>query len=343
MNQVATLGPSRLPLSPSIAKAHNLEAGDWRVLVEQVFPAAKSPESIFMALAYCKARGLDIYKRPVHIVPMWSSEKRAYVETVWPGIAEIRTTAARTGAYAGIDDIVFGQMIERSFSGRTNKGDVSAKVSYPEFAKATVYRLVKGHRVPFTATVWWEEAYATVGKTDVPNDMWCKRPRGQLAKCAEAAAIRMAFPEEVGNDLTAEEMEGHVIDHVSHETTERTAIKAPPPPAAIAPPPPTPTPTPTPTPSPTPPEQDPPPPPPTSSPSPAPAPTSPPPPQDDEPETETPAEIIERARRWFGNCQDAADVETLWSEFEHHMEEFDSADAEKLRLLHEEAMGRFPE
>ena len=44
--------------------------------------------------------------------------------------------------------------------------------------------------------------------------MWKKRPRGQLDKAAEAAALRAAFPEELGNDYAAEEMEGQVIDHV---------------------------------------------------------------------------------------------------------------------------------
>ena len=39
-------------------------------------------------------------------------------------------------------------------------------------------------------------------------------PRGQLDKAAEAAALRAAFPEELGNDYAAEEMEGQVIDHV---------------------------------------------------------------------------------------------------------------------------------
>jgi hypothetical protein len=42
----------------------------------------------------------------------------------------------------------------------------------------------------------------------VPNEMWANRPVGQLEKCAEAGALRRAFPEEIGNALTAEEMEG---------------------------------------------------------------------------------------------------------------------------------------
>jgi len=42
--------------------------------------------------------------------------------------------------------------------------------------------------------------------------MWAKRPRGQLEKCAEAAALRRAFPEEIGNEYAAEEVEGQAFN-----------------------------------------------------------------------------------------------------------------------------------
>src|SRR4051812_42834514 len=95
---------SRLPVTAQFAEKLGVSAGQWRVLVDQIFPSAKTIEAVTMALSYCKSRNLDIYKRPVHIVPMWSSAKGAMVETVWPGISEMRTTAARTGEYAGIDE-----------------------------------------------------------------------------------------------------------------------------------------------------------------------------------------------------------------------------------------------
>jgi RecT family len=47
--------------------------------------------------------------------------------------------------------------------------------------------------------------------------MWSNRPVGHLEKCAEAGALRRAFPDEIGNALTAEEMEGqHAIDGAAH-------------------------------------------------------------------------------------------------------------------------------
>lgn len=233
MNAIVQIQPSRLPIAPAIAKEFELQPTEWRVLVDQIFPAAQSVESVMMALAYCRKRNLDIFKKPVHIVPMWSSAKKQMVETVWPGIAEIRTTAARTGEYAGIDAVEFGPMIERTFEGTTGRGQneqtIRKTVRFPEWASVVVYRMVSGERCAYHAKVYWEETYATVGKSDVPNDMWAKRPRGQLDKCVEAAALRKAFPEELGNTYAAEEMEGRTIDH---DIADRTAAPVPPKPPA---------------------------------------------------------------------------------------------------------------
>lgn len=235
MNEIVQLSPSRMPISPSVVKEFALGPTEWRVLVDQIFPSAKTPEAVLMALSYCRARNLDIYKRPVHIVPMWSAAKGQMVETVWPGIAEIRTTAARTGEYAGIDEVVWGPDEARKFVGADKHGkDISREVTFPTWGSVVVWRMVKGHRVPFNSKIYWTETYATSGKTEVPNDMWCKRPRGQFDKCLEAAALRKAFPEEVGSMYAAEEMEGKTIEGAvsAPAVVPERQIAPPPPPVA---------------------------------------------------------------------------------------------------------------
>lgn len=177
------------------------------VMESSLYPGAKVT-SIKLALGYCKAAGLDPMQKPVHLVPM--SVKKAgtkdyeWRDVVMPGIGLYRTQAARTGEHVGTDEPVYGPMIDLRI------GDFVMQV--PEWCKVTVYRMKHGVRCAFTATEYWIENYATAGKdSTMPNTMWKKRSRGQISKCAEAQALRKGFPE-VGNQPTAEEMEGKAID-----------------------------------------------------------------------------------------------------------------------------------
>jgi phage recombination protein Bet len=198
---MTTIRGPRLPYVKGVAERFGVDQGGWKVLCESVFPNANNPESIVLALAYCKQRGLDVFKRVVHIVAIWSTAEKAMIDSVWPAIAELRTTAFRTGSYAGREDTRFGPDITKKLGG--------VEITFPEWAQVTVYRLVHGVRVPFVGPrVYWLETYATAKRdTDAPNSMWAKRTRGQLDKCAEAAALRAAFPEELGGELIPEEVE----------------------------------------------------------------------------------------------------------------------------------------
>ena len=216
MNAIAIQGP-RLPYHPAISERFpGVDQSSWRVLTDAVFPAAERPESIIMALAYCRARNLDIFKKPVQIVPIYDRKRGGMVDTVWPGIAELRTTAMRTGSFAGFEDTEYGPMVEAKLGG--------VDVRYPEWAQCTVYRLIAGQRVAFVGPkTYWIETYATAKRdTKAPNSMWAKRPRGQLEKCAEAAALRRAFPEEIGNEYAAEEVEGQAFGSM-RDVTNRPA------------------------------------------------------------------------------------------------------------------------
>ena len=207
-NVPALSGP-RLPYHPAVEDRFGIDKASWKALVEAIFPAAKTAESVILALSYCKARSLDVFKRPVHIVPIYDSQKRTMVDTVWPGIGELRTTAFRTGSYAGMDEVKFGEDRTKTWVYTPKRGEErTITVTFPEWVQVTVYRMVQGHRVPFPGPrVYWLEAYARMGRfSDAPNSMWEQRARGQAMKCAEAAALRAAFPEEIGDDFSAEEV-----------------------------------------------------------------------------------------------------------------------------------------
>ncbi len=187
------------------------------VLRNSLYPGAKT-ESVEMVLSYCRVHGVDPMLKAVHIVPMWDKEARVMRDVLMPGIADYRIKAARSGHYAGKDEPEFGPDVTRTFDGVT--------VTFPAWCKVTIYRMLNGTPRPFTAKEYWTENYATAKRdSEAPNAMWRKRPYGQLAKCSEAQALRMAFPEFSGGAPTAEEMEGKTLDGFTGQTIEGSAIK----------------------------------------------------------------------------------------------------------------------
>lgn len=176
-----------------------------KVLQSSLYPGAQI-DSIKMVLGYCKAAGLDPMQKPVHIVPMWDSKLGGMRDVVMPGVNLYRTQAMRSGECAGVSEAEFGDDVTESLGGQ--------QITYPLWCRVTVKRrLPTGEIADFTAREFWKENYAIKGgkeKSIAPNAMWSKRPYGQVAKCAEAQALRKAFPE-IGSASTAEEMEGKTI------------------------------------------------------------------------------------------------------------------------------------
>lgn len=111
-----------------------------------------------------------------------------YAVTAQVSIDGFRLTAQRTGEYAGSEEAVFEYA----------EGDKLKKK--PTKATVTVYRLVAGQRCSFTASARWDEYYSPVG------GMWDRMSHVMLAKCAEAQALRKAFPAELANLYSDEEM-----------------------------------------------------------------------------------------------------------------------------------------
>jgi len=107
------------------------------------------------------------------------------VMTVQTQIDGFRVLAARTGQYAGSDDPLF----EYDDGGKIVK------------CTKTVWRIVKGVRCPFTATAYWKEYKPAAGF------MWDRMEHCMISKCAEALALRTAFPADLGGLYVDAEME----------------------------------------------------------------------------------------------------------------------------------------
>lgn len=195
------------PLAKSSLPALSMDESTLvTVLENSLYPGADST-SIALVLNYCRAAGLDPMQKPVHIVPMWDSKSQRMRDVVMPGIGLYRTQAARSGEYAGVTEPEFGPDVTEKIGGQ--------EITFPAWCKVTVKRLLSnGTIVEFSATERWKENYAVKGgkeKSVAPNAMWTRRPYAQLAKCAEAQALRKAFPE-FGAQPTADEMEGKILE-----------------------------------------------------------------------------------------------------------------------------------
>jgi phage recombination protein Bet len=152
--------------------------------------------------------GLDPIQRQLYGIMRW--DKRAGREklTVQVGIDGFRAVAARTREYAGSDDAVF-----------TGTG---AELK----ATVTVYRITQGVRCPFTASARWTE-YVQTTKGGQPAGQWASKPFIMLAKCAEALALRKAFPAELGGIYTDAEMPQHgdVVDAPALTDEQRDILR----------------------------------------------------------------------------------------------------------------------
>ena len=195
---------------PAPVQKRGISETQWRTLCNALYPGA-NPASVLMVWDYCAARKLDPMKKPVHIVPMnvrdAKTREYGWRDVVLPGIYEYRTTAHRTGEYLGHSEPSYGPIIE------------AFGVKAPEWCAMTMYRWNSkaSQKVPFPVEVSFMEAVATKKdrKTDEisVNERWTRAPKQMLTKCTEAAGLREAFPEEIGGEPTAEEMEGrHVGD-----------------------------------------------------------------------------------------------------------------------------------
>lgn len=151
----------------------------------------------------CNRLQLDPFCKQIHAVKRWDGTLRREVMAIQVGIDGLRLNADRTGQYRG-------QLPTLWCDEKGTWTDTWISDKPPFAAKARVLR--DGWPEPVEAIARWS-AYVQTTKEGKPNSMWAKRGAEQLAKCAEALALRMAFPQELSGVYAHEEM-----DHAGEPT-----------------------------------------------------------------------------------------------------------------------------
>ena len=149
-------------------------------------------------LHLCQRTRLDPFSRQIYLIGRKDKKAGRKVFTPQTGIDGYRVVAhrviAETGQAFGYEDT---QWCDTSGTWR----DVWLPDEAPAAAKVTVLR--NGQR--FSAVALYRE-YVQTDYNGNPTRMWKNMGANQIAKCAEALALRKAFPHDLAGVYTAEEM-----------------------------------------------------------------------------------------------------------------------------------------
>lgn len=153
----------------------------------------------------CKRTGLDPFMKQVYAIKRWSASEKREVMSVQTSIDGYRLVAERTGQYSP------GKESTHTYD--TN-GKLLCSTSYIK------KRTNDGTWHEIASSAYYQE-YVQKNKEGKTIQFWERMPHVMLAKCAEALALRKAFPAELSGLYTAEEM-AQATPEVSKERTEIT-------------------------------------------------------------------------------------------------------------------------
>lgn len=177
-------------------------------LIKKTVAKNADDNQLAMFLYQARKTGLDPLARQISCILRHNNKTGGMDMAIQTTIDGYRLIADRTGKYVGSDDYVFDE-------GITQYEHILAKRGFPVTATVTVHKVVSGMVAKFTATAAWAGYYPGDGN---PGFMWRKFPYLMIGKCAEALALRKAFPNELSGLYTDDEMGQAEASHVVIET-----------------------------------------------------------------------------------------------------------------------------
>lgn len=152
--------------------------------------ASNGDLAVFMHVS--QRTGLDPFARQIYMI------ERQGKQTIQTGIDGFRLVARRAVDRSG-ETLAIGASEWCNLDGHWS--DVWLSEDPPAAARVVVRR--DGHEFPGTAL--WRE-YVQTKRDGQPMSQWATRPAGMLAKCAEALALRKAFPMDLAGIYTDDEL-----------------------------------------------------------------------------------------------------------------------------------------
>jgi phage recombination protein Bet len=176
---IATTNQNSTALSFNDADKKNLKNSICKTLDDNEFETF---------IKVCVDSRLNPFKRQIYAIKR--SGKGGPVVTYQTGIDGFRAIAGRTGQH--VNTKIFWKAKGEDWV------DFWEEDAPPVAAKAEVYK--SGSPEPFVATARFKSYKVNT------NPLWNSMPENMIAKCAEALALRKAFPEDLSGLHSAEEM-----------------------------------------------------------------------------------------------------------------------------------------